>query len=285
MINIQFPDGAVRQYEPGITPMGIAKSISEGLARKVIAASINGAVCDASTPLKADASIKLLTWDDADGKSTFWHSSAHLLAEAVEATFPGVKFWVGPAVDRGFYYDMDLGDKSISEDELANLEKKMAELAKKNSEFIRKEISKNDALAYFSEKGDEYKLDLLQGLTDGEITFYTQGDFTDLCRGPHIPHTGLIKAIKLTSVAGAYWKGDEKNKQLTRIYGVSFPNQKELDEHLQMLEEAKKRDHRKLGKELGIFTFDDDVGPGLPLWMPNGTVIIEELEKLAKETE
>ncbi|MFN4978150.1 MAG: threonine--tRNA ligase [Bacteroidota bacterium] len=285
MINIRFPDGAVRSYDKGITPMGVAKSIAEGLAKKVIAASIDGSVKDASTPLQQDCELKLLTWDDADGKSTFWHSSAHLLAEAVETTFPGVKFWVGPAIDRGFYYDMDLGGRQISEDELSTLEKKMDELAKKNSEYIRKEISKSDAIAYFTEKGDEYKLDLLSGLQDGEITFYTQGDFTDLCRGPHIPHTGLIKAIKLTSIAGAYWKGDEKNKQLTRIYGVSFPNQKELDEHLQMLEEAKKRDHRKLGKELGIFTFDDDVGPGLPLWMPNGTIIIEELEKLAKETE
>ena len=285
MINIRFPDGAVRSYAKGITPMGVAKSIAEGLAKKVIAASIDGSVKDASTTLQQDCELKLLTWDDADGKSTFWHSSAHLLAEAVETTFPGVKFWVGPAVDRGFYYDMDLGGRQISEDELSSLEKKMDELAKKNSEYIRKEISKSDAVAYFTEKGDEYKLDLLSGLQDGEITFYTQGDFTDLCRGPHIPHTGLIKAIKLTSIAGAYWKGDEKNKQLTRIYGVSFPNQKELDEHLQMLEEAKKRDHRKLGKELGIFTFDDDVGPGLPLWMPNGTIIIEELEKLAKETE
>ena len=285
MINIRFPDGAVRSYAKGITPMGVAKSIAEGLAKKVIAASIDGSVKDASTTLQQDCELKLLTWDDADGKSTFWHSSAHLLAEAVETTFPGVKFWVGPAIDRGFYYDMDLGGRQISEDELSSLEKKMDELAKKNSEYIRKEISKSDAVAYFTEKGDEYKLDLLSGLQDGEITFYTQGDFTDLCRGPHIPHTGLIKAIKLTSIAGAYWKGDEKNKQLTRIYGVSFPNQKELDEHLQMLEEAKKRDHRKLGKELGIFTFDDDVGPGLPLWMPNGTIIIEELEKLAKETE
>lgn len=285
MINIRFPDGAVRSYAKGITPMGVAKSIAEGLAKKVIAASIDGSVKDASTTLQQDCELKLLTWDDADGKSTFWHSSAHLLAEAVETTFPGVKFWVGPAVDRGFYYDMDLGGRHISEDELSSLEKKMDELAKKNSEYIRKEISKSDAVAYFTEKGDEYKLDLLSGLQDGEITFYTQGDFTDLCRGPHIPHTGLIKAIKLTSIAGAYWKGDEKNKQLTRIYGVSFPNQKELDEHLQMLEEAKKRDHRKLGKELGIFTFDDDVGPGLPLWMPNGTIIIEELEKLAKEAE
>lgn len=285
MINITFPDGAVREYENGISPLLIARSISEGLAKKVIAASVDGVVKDLTTPLEKDCSVKLLTWDDADGKSTFWHSSAHILAEAVESSFPGVKFWVGPAIDRGFYYDMDLGGRTISEEELADLEKKMAELAKQNNAFLRKEISKADALAYFTEKGDEYKLDLLQGLQDGEITFYTQGAFTDLCRGPHIPHTGLVKAIKLTSIAGAYWKGDEKNKQLTRIYGVSFPNQKELDEHIQMLEEAKKRDHRKLGRELGIFTFDDDVGPGLPLWMPNGTIVIEELEKLAKETE
>lgn len=285
MVNIQFPDGAVRSFEKGITPMQIAKGISEGLAKKVIASTIDGQVKDATTPINADASLKLLTWDDSDARSTFWHSSAHLLAEAVESTFPGVKFWVGPAVERGFYYDMDLGDKTITEDDLARLEKKMDELAKKSSPFIRKEISKADATAYFTEKGDEYKLDLLAGLPDGEITFYTQGEFTDLCRGPHIPHTGLIRAIKLTSIAGAYWKGDEKNKQLTRVYGVTFPSQKELDEHLLMLEEAKKRDHRKLGKELGIFTMDDDVGPGLPLWMPNGTIIIEELENLAKETE
>ena len=285
MINVRFPDGAIRNYEIGVTPMAIAKSISEGLAKKVIAASVNGVVCDASTPLKTDVSLKLHTWEDSEAKSTFWHSSAHLLAEAVEATFPGVKFWVGPAVDRGFYYDMDLGERHLVEDDLFSLEKKMVELASKNNVFVKKEISKTDAIAYFTEKGDEYKLDLLSGLNDGEITFYTQGDFTDLCRGPHIPHTGLIKAIKLTSVAGAYWKGDEKNKQLTRVYGVTFPSQKELDEYLQMLEEAKKRDHRKLGKELGIFTFDDDVGPGLPLWMPNGTIVIEELEKLAKETE
>jgi len=285
MINVRFPDGAVRSYEKGITPMAIAKSISEGLAKKVIAASVDGAVFDASTPLHSNVALKLHTWDDTEGKSTFWHSSAHLLAEAVESLFPGVKFWVGPAVDKGFYYDMDLGGRHIAEEDLHSLEKKMVELAAKNSPFVKKEISKSDAISYFTDKGDEYKLDLLSGLQDGEITFYTQGEFTDLCRGPHIPHTGLIKAIKLTSIAGAYWKGDEKNKQLTRVYGVTFPNQKELDEHLQMLEEAKKRDHRKLGKELGIFTFDDDVGPGLPLWMPNGTIVIEELEKLAKETE
>ena len=285
MVNITFPDGAVRQYEKGTTALDIAKSISEGLARKVLAANINGQVWDATRPINEDASIKLLTWNDAEGKSTFWHSSAHLMAEAVESLFPNVKFWVGPPVENGFYYDMDLGDRKMTEEDLAKLEKKMNELAKQNNIYARKEISKKDAIKYFSDKGDEYKLDLLQNLNDGEITFYSQGKFTDLCRGPHIPNTGFIKAIKLTNIAGAYWKGDEKNKMLTRVYGVTFPSQKELDEYLLMLEEAKKRDHRKLGKELGIYTMDDDVGPGLIMWMPNGTVIIEELEKLAKETE
>lgn len=285
MINITFPDGAVRQYEQGTTGMDIVKSISEGLARKILAASVNGEVWDLSRPINNDAAVKFLTWDDTDGKSTFWHSSAHLMAEAVEDKFPGAKFWVGPAIDKGFYYDIDLGDKKITEEDLAALEKKMNELAKQNNVYVRKAMPKAEALAYFTEKGDEYKLDLLQNLNDGEITFYTQGHFTDLCRGPHIPNTGFIKAIKLTSIAGAYWKGDEKNKQLTRIYGVTFPNQKELDEYLLMLEEAKKRDHRKLGKELGIYTMNDDIGPGLILWMPNGTIIIEELEKLAKKTE
>ncbi len=285
MINITFPDGAVRQYEKGTPALDIAKSISEGLARKVLAANVNGQVWDATRPIHEDASVKLLTWNDAEGKSTFWHSSAHLMAEAVESLFPGVKFWVGPPVENGFYYDMDLGDRKMNEEDLAKLEKKMNELAKQNNSYVRKDISKKDAVKYFLDKGDEYKLDLLQNLNDGEITFYNQGNFTDLCRGPHIPNTGFIKAIKLTNIAGAYWKGDEKNKMLTRVYGVSFPSQKELDEHLKMLEEAKKRDHRKLGKELGIYTLDDDVGPGLIMWMPNGTVIIEELEKLAKETE
>jgi threonyl-tRNA synthetase len=284
-INITLPDGAVRQYPKGSSALDIAKSISEGLARKVLAADINGSVWDATRPLNDDAALKLLTWEDTNGKSTFWHSSAHLMAEAIETMFPGVKFWVGPPVENGFYYDVDLGDRTISEDDLRKLEVKMAELAKQNNTYIRKEIPKAEAVQYFTEKGDEYKLDLLQGLEDGAITFYTQGAFTDLCRGPHIPATGFIKAVKLTNIAGAYWKGDERNKQLTRIYGVTFPSQKQLDEYLQMLEEAKKRDHRKLGKELGIFTMDDDVGPGLPLWMPNGTIIIEELEKLAKETE
>lgn len=285
MINITFPDGAVKSYPDGITSLEIAKSISEGLARNILAAEVNGEIFDLSRPLKTDAAIKFLKWDDPGGKSTFWHSSAHLLAEAVEALFPGVKFWVGPPVDRGFYYDMDLGDNTITEADLEKLENKMKELAKQNNPYIRKEVSKKDAIAYFTKKGDEYKLDLLSHLEDGHITFYTQGHFTDLCRGPHIPSTGSIKGIKLTGIAGAYWKGDENNKMLTRIYGVTFPNQKELDEHLKMLEEAKKRDHRKLGKELGIYTIDDEVGPGLPLWLPNGTVIIEELEKLAKDCE
>lgn len=285
MINITFPDGAVRQYNEGVTALDVAKSISEGLARKVLAAEVKGEVWDATRPIGEDTAIKFLTWDDKGGQSTFWHSSAHLMAEAIDALFPGVKFWVGPPVENGFYYDVDLGDRTITEDDLRKLEAKMTELAKQANPYVRKEIPKAEAIQYFTEKSDEYKLDLLNGLYDGEITFYTQGGFTDLCRGPHIPHTGFIKAIKLTNIAGAYWKGDEKNKQLTRIYGVTFPSAKQLDEYLQMLEEAKKRDHRKLGKELSIYTMDDDVGPGLIMWLPNGTVIIEELEKLAKETE
>jgi len=285
MIKITLPDGAVREYPEGTNSLEIAKSISEGLARKVIAANVNGEIWDVTRPIRNDASVNLLTWNDAGGKSTFWHSTAHLMAEAVESIFPGVKFWVGPAIENGFYYDMDLGGRQISEEDLRNLEAKMTELAARQNKYIRKEVPKAEAIHFFQEKGDEYKLDLLQNLKDGEITFYTQGGFTDLCRGPHIPDTGIIKALKLTNIAGAYWKGDEKNKQLTRIYGVSFPSKKELDEYLLMLEEAKKRDHRKLGKEMGIYTMDDEVGQGLILWMPNGTIIIEELEKLAKETE
>ena len=285
MIQVSFPDGAVRSYENGVSALDIAKSISEGLARKVLVASVNGVVVDATRPITADAAVKFLTWEDEAGKNTFWHSTAHLMAEAVEAIFPGVKFWVGPALDKGFYYDMDLGDRKITEEDLLAIEKKMAELAKQQNPYIRTERAKQDAIHYFTEKGDQYKLDLLQNLKDGEISFYQQGAFTDLCRGPHIPHTGFIKAMKLTNITGAYWKGDEKNKMLTRLYGVSFPSQKELDEYVAMLEEAKKRDHRKLGKELSIYTTSDDVGQGLIMWMPNGTVIIEELEKLAKETE
>jgi threonyl-tRNA synthetase len=284
-MKITFPDKNVREYPDGTSAFEIAKSISEGLARNVLAAKINGEVRDLQRPINEDATLELLTWDSSEGKSTFWHSSAHLMAEALEFYFPGVKFWVGPPVENGFYYDIDLGEKTISSEDFKKVEDKMLELARQNNVYVRKEISKKDALNYFTEKGDEYKLDLLQGLDDGNITFYTQGNFTDLCRGPHIPHTGYIKAAKLMNIAGAYWKGDETNRQLTRIYGITFPKQKELDEHLKMLEEAKKRDHRKIGKELELFMFDDEVGPGLPLWMPNGAVIIEELEKLAKRTE
>lgn len=285
MIKITFPDKNVREYPKGTTALEIAKSISEGLARNVLAAKINGETWDATRPIHDDANLQLLTWDDKDGKNTMWHSSAHLMAEALEELYPGVKFGIGPPVDNGFYYDVDLGGNTISSDDFKKIEDKMIELAKKGSKYVRKEIGKKKAIDYFTEKGDNYKLDLLNDLTDGTITFYTQGNFTDLCRGPHIPETGVIKAVKLMNIAGAYWRGDEKNKQLTRIYGITFPKKSQLDEYLLMVEEAKKRDHRKIGKELEIFTFDDDVGPGLPLWLPNGGVIIEQLEKLAKSTE
>lgn len=284
-MKITFPDKNIREYPQGTSALEIAKSISEGLARNVLAAKVNGEVRDLMRPIFEDTTLELLTWDSKDGKNTMWHSSAHLMAEALESFYPGIKFWVGPPVDNGFYYDVDLGGQQISSEDFKKIEDKILELARQNNPYIRKEMPKAEAVKYFTEKGDEYKLDLLQNLEDGNITFYTQGNFTDLCRGPHIPSTGTIKAVKLTTLAGAYWKGDEKNKQLTRIYGITFPKQKELDEYLRMLEEAKKRDHRKLGKELDIFMFDDDVGPGLALWMPNGAVIIEELEKLAKRTE
>ncbi len=285
MINITFPDGAVRQYSKGSSALDIAKKISEGLARKIIAAEINGDVWDLSRSINDDASVKFLTWDDEKGKSTFWHSSAHIMAEAIADTFPGVKFWVGPPVEKGFYYDVDLGDNVITESDLEKLEKKMVVLAKENNSFTRKEISKADAIKYFTEKGDEYKLDLLTNLQDGNLTLYTQGKFTDLCRGPHIPSTGLVKGIKLTGIAGAYWKGDEKNKMLTRIYGVTFPNQKELDEYMVFLEEAKKRDHRKLGKELELFTFSEKVGAGLPLWLPKGAMLRERLQQFLQKAQ
>ncbi len=284
-IKITLPDNSVRDYPKGTNAMDIAKSISEGLARNVLAAKINGEVRDLMRPIDSDSSLQLLTWKDDEGKNTMWHSSAHLMAEALEASFPGIKFWVGPALSSGFYYDVDFGGRSFSSEDFKLIEDKMAELAKQNNPYIRKEMTKAEATAYFTEKQDQYKLDLLSNLEDGTITFYTQGNFTDLCRGPHIPSTGSIKAIKLLNVAGAYWKNDSNNPQLTRIYGITFPKKQELDEYIVMIEEAKKRDHRKIGKEMGIFTFDDDVGPGLPLWMPNGAVIIEELERLAKKTE
>ncbi len=278
MSNITLPDGSVCQYEKGTTAMQIAQSISEGLARNVLGAEVNGEVWDASRAIEEDASVKLLTWNDDKGKSTFWHSSAHLLAEALEALYPGIKFGIGPAIETGFYYDVDFGDREFSSDDFKQIEDKMLELAKQKETFERKSVSKADALAYFTEKGDEYKLDLIKDLEDGKITFYTQGNFTDLCRGPHIPHTGVIKAIKLTNVAGAYWRGDETRKQLTRIYGVSFPKASELTEYLKFIEEAKKRDHRKLGKELELFAFSEKVGAGLPLWLPKGTALRQKLQ-------
>ncbi|MEM1321341.1 MAG: threonine--tRNA ligase [Bacteroidota bacterium] len=285
MINITFPDGNQREYEKGSSAMDIAKSISHGLAKKVLAAEVNGEVWDLTRPIQDDSSLKLLTWEDNEGKSTFWHSTAHLMAEALEVEFPGVKFGIGPAIDRGFYYDIDLGDRTLSDRDLEKLEKRMKKLVSHNSTYEREDVSKADAIKYFTEKDDEYKLELLQDLEDGSITFYKQGSFVDLCRGPHLPSTKYIKAIKLLSVAGAYWRGDENNKQLTRIYGVSFPKQEQLDEHLEMLEKARERDHRKLGQELDIFTFHDMVGPGLPLWLPNGAFLIDQLEDLAKRTE
>ena len=284
-IQITLPDGSVRNYPQGVTAHQVAQSISEGLARNIIAAKVNGVVVETGRPITADANLVLLKWDDKEGKQTFWHSSAHLLAEALEALYPGVKFGIGPAIDSGFYYDIDLGDHKFSSDDFAKLEAKMLELARQENAYVRKEVSKAEALAYFTEKGDPYKLELIQDLTDGEITFYEQGNFTDLCKGPHLPNTGFIKAVKLLNLAGAYWRGDEKNKQLTRIYGITFPKKSELDAHMLMLEEAKKRDHRLLGKELEIFAFDDDIGPGLPLWLPKGAAIIELLEGFAKKTE
>ncbi|HLO70646.1 MAG TPA: threonine--tRNA ligase [Flavipsychrobacter sp.] len=286
MIHITLPDGAVREYQEGVSAMDVAKSISEGLARKVLAAEVNGEVWDAARPINNDASLKLLTWDNKEGKSTFWHSSAHLMAEALEALYPGVKLGIGPSIETGFYYDIDLGDnRVIKEEDLKKIEDKMKELAKNNSVYTRKDVSKGDAVAYFTDKQDPYKLELIEGLEDGQITFYTQGGFTDLCRGPHIPHTGFIKAIKLMNIAGAYWRGNEKNKMLTRIYGVTFPAQKELDEHIVLLEEAKKRDHRKLGKELELFAFSEKVGSGLPLWLPKGAMLRERLQQFLQKAQ
>ncbi|RZF62431.1 threonine--tRNA ligase [Sphingobacterium corticibacterium] len=285
MINITLPDGSVRQYEKGTTAMQVAQSISEGLARNVLGAEVNGEVWDASRAIEVDASVKLLTWNDDKGKSTFWHSSAHLLAEALEALYPGTKFGIGPAIETGFYYDVDFGDREFSSDDFKQIEDKMLELAKQKETFERKSVSKADALTYFTEKGDEYKLDLIKDLEDGKITFYTQGNFTDLCRGPHIPHTGVIKAIKLTNVAGAYWRGDETRKQLTRIYGVSFPKASELTEYLKFIEEAKKRDHRKLGKELELFAFSEKVGAGLPLWLPKGATLRQKLQEFLQRAQ
>lgn len=285
MINITLPDKSVRQYNEGTTALEIARSISEGLARNVLSASVNGEVWDATRPITTDAEVKLLTWNDPEGKATMWHSSAHLMAEAIESLYPGVKFGIGPDIENGFYYDMDFGDHEISADELKAIEDKMLDLAREKQAYVRREVSKAEALAYFTNKNDEYKLELITDLEDGQITFYESGSFTDLCRGPHLPDTSPIKAVKLLNIAGAYWRGDEKRKQLTRIYGITFPKQKELTDYLELLEEAKKRDHRKLGRELELFTFSQKVGSGLPLWLPKGALLRDRLERFLRNVQ
>jgi len=284
-ISITLPDGSVREYPSGVTGLEVAASISEGLARNVLAAKVNGTVQDATRPITTDAKVTLLTWNDREGKATFWHSSAHLMAEAMEALYPGVKFAIGPPVENGFYYDVDLNGQHFAQDDFKKVEEKMLELARQKNEYLRRAVPKAEAIHYFEEKGDPYKIELLEGLEDGSITFYTQGNFTDLCRGPHIPNTGFIKAAKLMNVAGAYWRGDEKNKMLTRIYAITFPKQKELDEYLHLLEEAKKRDHRRLGKELELLAFSEKVGQGLPLWLPKGTMLRERLENFLRRAQ
>ena len=285
VVKITLPDGSSREYPVGVKGIEIAQSISEGLARNALSIEVNGEIWDLSRPINSDSSIKIFTWNDKGGKYAFWHSSAHLFAEALEVLYPGVKFGIGPPIDNGFYYDVDLGDTPFGDEELVAVEKKMLELAKTNNQFLRSDVSKSEALEYFTKKGDPYKLELIDGLADGSITFYQQGNFVDLCRGPHIPTTGPIKAIKLLSVAGAYWRGNEKNKMLKRIYGITFPKQKELEEYLHMLEEAKKRDHRKLGKELELFAFSEKVGMGLPLWLPKGTILRERLEQFMRRAQ
>ncbi|MFM2394392.1 MAG: threonine--tRNA ligase [Bacteroidota bacterium] len=282
MVNITLPDGSVRQYDKGVTPMEVALSISEGLARNVLSASFNGEIIDASRPIESDGALRLFTWNDREGKQTFWHSSAHLLAEAVEALHPGTKFGIGPAIETGFYYDIDTGDKQLTPSDLPDIEAKMLELAKTKSEYKRTFVSKADAIEYFTKKEDEYKLELISELQDGNITFYQQGNFIDLCKGPHIPDTSPIKAAKIMNIAGAYWRGDEKRKMMTRLYAVTFTKQKELTEYLELLEEAKKRDHRKLGAELELFMFSEKVGSGLPIWLPKGTQLRERLQNFLR---
>ncbi len=283
MIKVTFPDGAVREYDSGTDGLSIARSISEGLARNVLSVNVNGQVIDASRPVQGDCHIRFNTWNDKDGKSTFWHSSAHLMAEAIESLFPGTKFGIGPTIDQGFYYDIDLGEKVLTPQDFKAIEDRMMELARQKNAYLRSEVPKDEAIAYFEEKGDEYKIELLQDLKDGEISFYQQGEFVDLCRGPHIPNTSFIKAVKVMSLAGAYWRGDEKRKQMTRVYGVSFPSAKELTEYLTLIEEAKKRDHRKLGAELELFMFSERVGAGLPIWLPKGTALRTRLEDFLKQ--
>ncbi len=285
MINITFPDGGVRTYEKGITPYEIAQSISPRLASEILAASVNSVIYELNRPITTDATIRLHKWEDQEAKSTFWHSSSHLMAEALELLYPGIKFGIGPSIEVGFYYDVDTGAKNITEADLKAIEDKMLELAREKQQFVRKEVSKEEALQTYTSKGDEYKCELIGDLEDGTITFYTNGSFTDLCRGPHLMDTSVIKAVKLTAIAGAYWRGNEKNKMLTRIYGVTFPQKKMLDEYLLMLEEAKKRDHRKVGKELELFAFSQRVGQGLPLWLPKGAMLRERLENFLKSVQ
>ena len=286
MINVKFPDGNVKQYKSGTTALDIAYEISEGLGRNVLSAKVNGKVQDAMIPLTQDSDLTLLTWNDRDGRSTYWHSSAHLMAEALEILFPGIKFGIGPDIENGFYYDVDFGDHEFSKEDLKKVEDKIIELAKKRQQFVRSEVTKNEALKYFTEKGDEYKIELITDLNDGEITFYQTGDFIDLCRGPHLPDTRHIGAVKLLNIAGAYWRGDETRKMMTRIYGITFPKKSELTDYLNMLEEAKKRDHRKLGAELDLFMFSEKVGAGFPIWLPTGTALRKKLEEfLVREQE
>ena len=285
MIDIKFPDGSVRSYEKGITPYQIAEQISPRLASEVLAASFNGKIIDLELPLNESGELKLHKWEDQEAKSTFWHSSSHLMAEALELLYPGIKFGIGPSIENGFYYDVDLGDRTITESDLKKIEDKMIELARQKQHFVRKEVSKAEAMDTYTKKGDEYKCDLIGGLEDGTITFYTNGSFTDLCRGPHLRDTSVIKAVKLTSIAGAYWRGDEHNKMLTRIYGITFPQKKMLDEYIALMEEAKKRDHRKIGKELELFTFSPRVGAGLPLWLPKGAALRERLEQFLRKVQ
>ena len=286
MIKISFPDGKVREYHQGVTALEIAQSISHRLAEEVLAAGVNDVTVDLGFPINEDAAIRLYKWDDAEGRHAFWHSSSHLMAEAIEALYPGVKFGIGPAIENGFYYDVDLGEnRKLSDADLPKIEQKMQELARTKETFTRREVSKAEALAFFAAKDEVYKLELIDELADGTITFYRQGQFTDLCRGPHLPDSSQVKAIKLLGIAGAYWRGDEKRKQLTRIYGISFPKQKLLDEHLKMLEEAKLRDHRKLGRELELFMFSQSVGAGLPMWLPKGAQLHERLENFLKKVQ
>ena len=282
-IKLTFPDGSTREFGRGVTGSEVAGSISEGLARMAVSIGVDGEVRDLSRPILGNSHIQIFTMRDTEGMATYWHSSAHLMAEALEALYPGVKFGIGPAIERGFYYDVDLGDRTLGAEDLEAIEKKMAELAKRDVPYVRKEVSKADAIAFFTEKDDEYKLELLNDLEDGTISFYTQGDFTDLCRGPHVPSTGSMKYVKLLNIAGAYWRGDQSRKQLTRLYGITFPKKKELDDYLEMLELAKQRDHRKLGKELELFTFSQKVGPGLPLWLPKGARLRDLLADFLKK--